>query len=341
MNKLKSILGWSAVITAIAVFAYAPVFGQPVSERQLFSLIQDGDAVDTTTAFGQLLAGYDGTNAQLISVDTSGQLQVDVLSGGGAAEDFTLGDNASDPSDVQPVASFPMLFDGTNYDRLRGNPNGDDRNPTGTMLTSSSFGMVYDATDGNWDRWAAIDDTADTGVGLVAISDGTEYAAVDTNNNVMVSLGTALSAATDTISIEVNDVQPQLDDTDKIATSMYGTGTGTAGDTSVLLNDQGAVITGYIEPSANSPERLSVSGTSGCTSAITVGLVDMTVEGGTDDVIHCCHVGSATCTADQNDRAYFSSQTYKILVNSDTDIYCCVSGNSGTAIVTFDVIATD
>ncbi len=47
-----------------------------------------------------------------------------------------------------------------------------------------------------------------------------------------------------TIDIEIGGVAPQLDDTDKIAASMYG-GTSAAGDTAILVDTAGRLVQGF------------------------------------------------------------------------------------------------
>ena len=68
----------------------------PTTKRLLFdvngaTLISDGDTVAAGND-GYIVLGSDGSNYQVVTTDSDGHLQVDVLSGGGAGTQYTEGD---------------------------------------------------------------------------------------------------------------------------------------------------------------------------------------------------------------------------------------------------------
>lgn len=200
-------LGWTVVAFAQTI---------TLANKELASLVSSGEALSATTHYYRLVAGSDGTNLQPLLVDASGNLQVDVLTS--ASEDFTLGDNASDPSPVQPVGAVLMGWDGTSYDRVRlqaaghfgativnGSGTGADiAVPADNMAVAWTLGvhsalLGYESVGGVWDRLH-----------------------MDTSGNLYTTLATALDSSIDSISIAVNDVIPQMDSTDRLAVSLYG-----------------------------------------------------------------------------------------------------------------------
>ena len=137
------------------------------------------------------MVGFDGTNAQFISVNASGELQVG-LSAAVAAADALANPTASG------VISFSMGFNGTTWDRV-------DAVDTGALVTE-----VCDSGTGNSlcadVQTAGADGVANTENGLWTYSvlmgfNGTTFDRLDIDaaDNLMVSLGTALDSTNDSI----------------------------------------------------------------------------------------------------------------------------------------------
>lgn len=68
-----------------------------------FTGVTDGEAVDNATT-GTLILGTDGTNYQVVSTNSSGRLQVDIVSGGGGGTQYTEDDAAA----VNPIGNMNL-----------------------------------------------------------------------------------------------------------------------------------------------------------------------------------------------------------------------------------------
>lgn len=362
------------IIAGLAQLAGAQV--ATLSQKQFQSLFLDGGTADLTTDYGQLLLGYDGTNYQVVSVNASGEL----VTAGALTGATTLTDDFANPTDNLNTAGFMMGWDNSNtnwnrvevddaghlqVDVLSGGgaastttPADDEANPTANQQTSAYL-MGWDASNTNWNR-VEVDDVGNLQVDLASVLDAT---------------------VGDNIDIKIGDVNPQLDDTDKIAVSLYGTGSA-AGDEAIVFGDTasdddattatGALIaqamsyiwdpidsnfdrvqsvgadTGRIQASdvmaysANSPEKLAVTGTSACTNDAGSDLTTnthykMAVQAGTDTAIHCCFGDGIDCTADNGDMFFPSGAGhFDLWIHTTNESVCCITANSGTATVYFD-----
>lgn len=76
-------------------------------------LVEDGQAA-LVDDVGRICVGYDGTNYQFVSVNSSGRLQVDVISGGTSGQQVEDGQVFSSGD----VGNISVGYDGTNYQFL-------------------------------------------------------------------------------------------------------------------------------------------------------------------------------------------------------------------------------
>src|SRR3990167_3714335 len=102
--------------------------------------VTDGEAVDGDDT-GTLILGTDGTNYQVAKVDSDGNLQVDVLSGGGGTE-YSDGDANADPT-----GAVAMGTDGTNVFALHTDTAGDLQIDVLTMPTTTVTATDLDIRD--------------------------------------------------------------------------------------------------------------------------------------------------------------------------------------------------
>lgn len=180
-------------------------------------------AVDGSTAKtnGVQVLGTDGTNAQTVSTDSSGHLQVDVLTGGGGPED-TDDDSVAGGQSAALGISLSYGWDGTDWQRLTTDASGSlDTNITlalpagsnsigtvGIDAGSNSIGSVgLDAGTNNIGDIGTLVDLENTDgstvgtKGLLAMgTDGTnaQTIAVDSSGNVQVDIVSGAAGPEDT-----------------------------------------------------------------------------------------------------------------------------------------------
>ncbi len=181
-NRIPTLLGTSSAGDRTPVDIYA----DPTTHRLLvdatfdYTGIQDDEAVDGDN-YGTLILGTDGTNYQILAVNASGHLLVDLQDTSIAVTGTVTSNQGGAPwtMDLTKVAGESVQVAG------------------GTEAKSIRVTIANDST------------------GLLSVDD---------NNS--------------SLSIDIGGQAPQLDDTDKLAVSLYGKGT-TAGDTAVDVDTDG------------------------------------------------------------------------------------------------------
>lgn len=228
-------------VVLVLIVRVARADSTPLTIRQLNSLVRDG-AVPDSPAYGLMLAGYDGTNTQLINVDATGQLQVDVLTGGGSS--------AVDLATFTQATDFVTVLAGYFDDTVGTDPTENDQAAVRIDSKRALVGRIEGETRGvSADvLTAGADDTVNTTNSLVTSNLLYGYESVgavwdrlrmDTTGSLFVSLATALDSSIDSVSIAVNDVIPQMDSTDRLAVSIYGWNAA-AGDMQPTVTTAGA-----------------------------------------------------------------------------------------------------
>lgn len=248
---IATVLACSLVVWELVAFAQTVT----LAAKQNQSLVLDGAAVGTE--YFQLIAGWDGTNYQKMSVTAAGYVEVAVGGGGSfgvAADDdsaFTHGtgdltpagfiydDVLSNDPEENDVALGRMDSKRAMVNRIEGETRGvsadvltagadDTVNTTNGLFTYSAL-MGYESVGGVWDRLK-----------------------MDTSGYLYTTLATALDGAIDEVTIQINAVTPQLDSTDRLAVSFYGFNAA-AGDT------QPTVTTTQADALANTLDTLNVT----------------------------------------------------------------------------------
>ena len=145
----------------------------------------DGDIVAATTTDMFLAGGTDGVNYQVLAVDSSGNLQVDVLSGGGGAssvDDSAFGIGTDDVAPMGALAddTAPDSVDEGDVGLVRMGLNrilynqpfdGTNKQP---MLDANTRAGFMQITDGTNDVDVAVDGATEGTTGIMAMgSDGT------------------------------------------------------------------------------------------------------------------------------------------------------------------------
>lgn len=224
------------VLAAVALFAVVRIARADTTAiqlRQLNVLVRDG-AVPDSPAYSYMMSGWDGTNAQFFSTNTSGQLLV--MPGSGSFG-VSATDDAAFVQGTDPVTPAGFIYD----DTLTNDPEENDVALARIDSKRAVVGRIEGETRGVSADVLTLgaDDTVNTTNGLTTYSMLMGYESVggvwdrlrmDTSGNLFVSLATALDSSIDSVSIAVNDVIPQMDSTDRMAVSIYGTNAA-AGDT--------------------------------------------------------------------------------------------------------------
>lgn len=109
-----------------------------IGDIEMEGKVADGAAVGTTKPV--LIGGQDGTNAQSARTDTTGNLGIYPKSATGATGDATA-DNQATPVSETGVGvysrTFPFVFNGVTWDRLRGSAAGGMRVHQQTVSTAT------------------------------------------------------------------------------------------------------------------------------------------------------------------------------------------------------------
>ncbi len=268
LKTYRPLLLWVALILALALGvllapssvreAWAQTF--TVSNKQFNSLVADGATASSsgsTTSFGQVLAGYDGTNFQHLRSTVDGYIEVAV--GGGGSFGVAADDDSAFVHGTGDVTPAGFIYD----DTLSNDPEENDvalgridsKRAMVSRIEGETRGVSSDVLT------LGADDTANTTNGVFTYSALLGYESVggvwdrlrmDTSGNLYTTLATALDSSIDSISIAVNDVTPQLDSTDRMAVSAYFFNAA-AGDT------QPTATTTQADNLANTLDTLNVS----------------------------------------------------------------------------------
>lgn len=97
-----------ATSPTIIILRVDPITGRLLVDASSTTAVADGDAVDVANT-GTIIFGSDGANYQVITTDSDGHIQVDVLTGGGGGTQYTEGD-----TDATIVGTAIMWEDGGN-----------------------------------------------------------------------------------------------------------------------------------------------------------------------------------------------------------------------------------
>lgn len=126
-----------AALVLVAIVRVARADGTLIQLRQLNSLVRDGATPDTPI-YGVMLAGYDGTSAQFLSLGTDGILDVDIAAGGSISI-TTQADDTANTQDTIAVSSLNYGYEsvGGVWDRWRIDTAGNGFVSLGTALDSS------------------------------------------------------------------------------------------------------------------------------------------------------------------------------------------------------------
>ncbi len=168
--------------TAPAVGSHLMGFDRVGTNWTRIAGVVDGEVVGALNA-GFLSLGTDGTNYQVIATDASGNLQVDILSGGGGPEDTDDDIVAGGQTAVLGIA-MTYGFDGTQWERVTTDAAGSmDVNvtlalPTGTNeigdVGSINMNVVPGVAATSLGKAeSAAHTTGDTGVAMWAVRDDT------------------------------------------------------------------------------------------------------------------------------------------------------------------------
>mgnify|MGYP001605305335 CR=1 FL=1 len=302
--------------------------GQPLQYREFNSFAQDGGATPAlATAYGRIAIGWDGTNWRAMAVSTGGEVSIAELP---AAAAVTV--DIANPT-TTGIRAHNYVWDGTDWTPLRmDDPVAISAARASPVVSSmATLTHVFDGTD--WapyrmpDAATLADNTAVPGTNLLGAMlhayDGTNFDLVrlDATLGGLIVAGRAASGGTVT-------GNPVLiggsDDTNAITIE-----TDSDGDP-MVRTDAGAVLTGFGVPGTS--VNLSVTTTSACSGALTVGgYYEIQVLSSTTDTTFCCVTGTS-CTAATTDALYVSGILYRRYVNSGTadDVYCCIT-SSGAA----------
>lgn len=162
VGGVSSVNGRDKLILRINPVTNRLLVDAAVTVTGLATAIADGDAINVANV-GTMVLGHDGSNYQTLSTNSSGRLQVDIVtsslaleSGGNLAglnakfsSAGALSDSFANPTTTQ-VGAMTMGFDGINWMRIQNMNHGDTIFGDNRALRVGTQTMMYNGS--TWDR---------------------------------------------------------------------------------------------------------------------------------------------------------------------------------------------